>query len=93
MPVLFLASHFAYYLVLHCFSVVLYHCYWLSFGMCIFWISMSLYQGANFYMEYFARKYESQLAKLEELRTIALTPTATPISNIDAVKKAKAAAT
>lgn len=87
LPLLFLASHFAYYLVLHCLSVLLYHCYWLNIAACFFWIFISLYHGASFYMEYFARKYESQLAKLEELRTIATT--ATPPSNVTGSQEAQ----
>lgn len=29
------------------------------------WITLSIWNGANFYMEYFARKYETSLKKLE----------------------------
>lgn len=28
---------------------------------------MSIWNGANFYMEYFARKYEANLKRLEEI--------------------------
>jgi len=75
LPLVFLATHFAYYLVLHCFAMISYHCYWVNVSVCIFFLLMSFYQGANFYMEYFSRKYEVQLSKLAALEEeVASTP-------------------
>jgi hypothetical protein len=31
------------------------------------WITVSIWNGANFYMEYFSRKYESSLKELEQI--------------------------
>ena len=31
------------------------------------WITLSIWNGANFYMEYFSRKYESSLKALEQI--------------------------
>ena len=57
-PVLFLLLHFSYYIVLHTFAILLYHSIVLNITMCVFWLLLSAFNGANYYMEYFARKYE-----------------------------------
>jgi hypothetical protein len=45
-------------------AVISYHSYWFNtFSICFFFTA-SLWNGANFYMEYFSRKYEENLARL-----------------------------
>ena len=65
-PIVFLASHFLYYIVMHTFAVLLLFSYELNILMCVVWLMISFYNGANFYMESFSRKYEVQLAKLKK---------------------------
>ena len=38
----------------------------INYFMCGFFLLIAFFNGANFYMESFSRKYEKQLAKLEQ---------------------------
>ena len=67
MPIIFLLAHFSYFLILHLFSVLMFHCYWLNIVACTAWLLLSFFNGANYYMDYFSKKYESQLQKLSQL--------------------------
>ena len=64
MEIVFLLCHFLYYLVLHIWALLMYNFYYLNMAACAFWCIWSFFQGANYYMDYFAKKYESQLNKL-----------------------------
>ena len=76
MPIIFLLAHFSYFLVLHLVSVLLFHCYWLNIVACIGWMLLSFFNGANYYMDYFSKKYETQLQKLSQLEEeVVSTPT------------------
>jgi len=76
MPLIFLGAHFIYYFVLHCWAVLLFHCRWLNLLACLIWCTVSFFQGANYYMDYFSKKYEVQLAKLSQLQEeVVSTPT------------------
>ena len=59
MELVFLGAHFLYYFVLHCWAVLLFHNYWLNILACIVWMLWSFIQGANYYMDYFCKKYEA----------------------------------
>ena len=61
MPIIFLMAHFTYFFVLHCWAVLLFHSFYLNIVACFFWSYWSFFQGANYYMDYFAKKYESQM--------------------------------
>ena len=63
-PLIFLFGHFVFYIVTHCIAVIAIHSMWINLALCVFWLIISFYNGANFYMESFSRKYEVQLAKL-----------------------------
>jgi hypothetical protein len=41
--------------------------YWFDLFMCAFYILVSQWNGANYYMEFFSKRYESKLAKIEAL--------------------------
>ena len=76
MPILFCICHFGFYFVTHLVAVVMWHSYWLNMLMAIFLMEYSVMQGAHYYMDYFAKRYENQLAKLNQLEeTVAQTPT------------------
>ena len=64
MQVIFLACHFLYYLVLLLIGVIMWQSYWINIAAVIFWLGMSAWAGANYYMDYFSKKYETQLMKL-----------------------------
>ena len=67
MEIIFLLCHFLYYLILHTWAVLMFHSFYLNALACIFWVYWSFFQGANYYMDWFAKKYESQLQKLSQL--------------------------
>ena len=78
MPVIFLFFHFFYYFVLHCWAVALFHCKTVNWLACLLWCMLSFINGASYYMDYFSKKYETQLAKLSQLQeevVIESTPT------------------
>ena len=79
MPIIFLFCHFIYYFVGHLWSVLLWHSYYLHLITCVAWVYWSFYQGACYYMDYFAKKYESQLAKLSQLETEIVQEAETPL--------------
>ena len=66
-PVIFLSVHFMFFFVCHIFSMVcLYSFYWHT--ICIlFWLTWSIWNGSCFYMDYFSKKYEIGLQRLEEV--------------------------
>lgn len=64
MELIFLLSHFTFYLIMHLWAVLLFHSFYLNVLACFFWSYWSFFQGANYYMDYFAKKYETQLQKL-----------------------------
>ena len=75
-PILFLFFHFVYYTACHLVAVCLWYSYILNMFVAIFLMQWSIYQGANYYMDYFAKRYESQLAKLDKLEEVVVsTPT------------------
>ena len=72
----FLFFHFLYFAVTHLIAVLLWHSYWLNMAVACFLLQWSVYQGACYYMDYFAKRYEMQLAKLDKLEEVVVsTPT------------------
>ena len=66
-PVIFIAAHFAFFFTcLICAMPCLYSYEWHTFCM-IFWLTWSVWNGSCFYMDYFSKKYESSLQRLEEV--------------------------
>jgi hypothetical protein len=61
----FMASHFVMFFVLHLVAVVEYHCFWVNLLIIMTYSLRCVWNGACFYMEYFAKKYEQQLAELD----------------------------
>jgi hypothetical protein len=67
LPIIFLFCHFLFYFVTHCLAVCLYHSYYLNMLAAFFFMQWSVVQGACYYMDYFSKRYESQLSKLVQL--------------------------
>ena len=66
-PFIFLSVHFAFFFVCHLFSMIcLYNFYWHTFSI-LFWLTWSIWNGSCFYMDYFSKKYEISLQRLEEV--------------------------
>ena len=66
-PVGFIILHFGYCCLTGLCGYACFMNKWVNLAYVTFWLVISVYNGANFYMEYFAKKYETSLAKLEEL--------------------------
>ena len=75
-PILFLFFHFFYYSVCHLIAICLWQSYFVNMLVSTFLLQWAVYQGANYYMDFFAKRYESQLAKLDQLEEVVVsTPT------------------
>lgn len=66
-PVIFMSGHIALFLVSAIVAIAAYLSYTMNTIFLFFWITLSIWNGANFYMEYFSKKYELNLKKLEEI--------------------------
>jgi hypothetical protein len=66
-PVIFLSFHFLFFFVCHIFSMFcFYSFYWHTISI-LFWLTWSVWNGSCFYMDYFSKKYELSLQRLEEV--------------------------
>jgi len=64
---MFFFIHFSFFFSCHLVSIVcFYHEYFHTFCICL-WLVWSIWNAACFYFNYFAKKYETSLAKLEEV--------------------------
>ena len=66
-PVTFLIGHFIFFIVSHLLAMAEFECYEFNVFLMSVYIGFSLWNGANYYMEYFAKKYESKLAQMDAL--------------------------
>ena len=73
LPIVFLLSHFVLFFMTHLLSVISYHCFWINAILCVFYLEWAISNGANYYMDYFSKKYEKQLEKLTLLEEDVLT--------------------
>lgn len=64
----FMVSHFIMFFTLHLIAIAEYHCFWVNTCIIAFYTLRCVWNGACFYMEYFCKKYEKQLAELEILQ-------------------------
>lgn len=67
LPLIFLAGHFLFFFVMHCIGVMCWHSYWFNIVFVVFVMQWAIYQGACYYMDYFAKKYEKQLQQMDEM--------------------------
>ena len=66
-PISFLIGHFVFFFVSHVLAMVEFEYYYFNVLMMSIYIGFSLWNGANYYMEYFAKKYEAKLVQLDAL--------------------------
>jgi hypothetical protein len=66
-PVSFLLGHFVFFIVSHLLAMFEFEYYEFNVFLMSLYIGCSLWNGANYYMEYFAKKYEAKLAQIEAL--------------------------
>jgi hypothetical protein len=51
------------------FAILAYSSFYIHTLLLLSWVTLSIWNGANFYMEYFSRRYESSLRALEVFET------------------------
>lgn len=66
-PFMFLSQHALSNLVLFCIAFVLILNYWVLTAAMVFVISWSAWNGATYYIDLFARRYEKDIMKIQEL--------------------------
>lgn len=66
-PLTFMVTHFVMFLCTHMLAIAQYHSFWVSTLFVSYYSIISVWNGANFYMEYFCKKYEKQLEELEKM--------------------------
>ena len=64
-PVLFLSFHFAFFFVCHCMAVLCFKFYWFNLISVMFWLTWSIWNSSCFYMDYFSKKYEASLQRMD----------------------------
>lgn len=72
-PIIFLFFHFTYFLATLLYAIVQYHFKWINLLCILVLLLNSAWNGACFYMEYFCKKYELELAKLHQIEEKAKT--------------------
>lgn len=66
-PLVFMSLHVTFFIISSVFAALAYSSFALHTCLLLTWIALSIWNGANFYMEYFSRKYEAGLKALEEI--------------------------
>jgi len=65
-PMMYMFGHFIFFIVSHVMAMLEFEYYYFNRIMISVWLGTSLWNGANFYMEYFAKKYEQKMAKYDQ---------------------------
>jgi hypothetical protein len=55
------------FITFHIVGMLSYHSMWLGYCLILFYFLIGCWNGASYYMEYFSKKYEKQLAELQSL--------------------------
>ena len=66
-PILFCLGHYVFFLSSHLIAMLSFEHYWVNVFFCGFYITVAMWNGANYYMEFFCKRYEAKLAKIESL--------------------------
>jgi hypothetical protein len=66
-PAFFMMFHISFFVFSSFIAIVAYMSFYIHTFLMSMWIIMSIWNGANFYMEYFSRKYEASLKRLDEI--------------------------
>jgi len=65
-PPIFMCFHFLLFFVCHLGGMIAYHSFWFNTFIVLLYSYISLWNGACFYMDYFAKKYDKLLKEYEE---------------------------
>ena len=66
-PILFMSLHVTFFIVSAGFAILAYYSFIAHTILMLGWVTLSIWNGANFYMEYFSRRYEASLQTLENI--------------------------
>ena len=72
LEIVFLLGHFAWFAVAHLLAIIQFYCYYLNLVTIVILLQIAVYNGACFYMDYFSKRYEKQLAKLDQLEEVVI---------------------
>lgn len=64
-PVVFMCIHIGFFIFSSIFAIIGYLNFYVNTILMICWTVLSIWNGANFYMEWFSKKYETSLKKLD----------------------------
>lgn len=67
-PVLFLSFHFVFFFICHCYALLCWCSYYFATFSVVFWLAWSLWNSSCFYMDYFSKKYEASLSRLDQVQ-------------------------
>ena len=68
-PLVFMSLHVTFFVISSVFAILAYSSFYIHTLLLLSWVTLSIWNGANFYMEYFSRRYESSLRALDVLQT------------------------
>ena len=66
-PLVFMSLHVCFFIVCSVFAIIGYTSFYINTFFLCMWTTLSIWNGANFYMEYFSRKYEASLKALDKI--------------------------
>ena len=66
-PWIFMLGHFCLFQATSLLALIAYHCKWFNVLLMISYLTISAWNGANYYMEYFSKRYEKTLEQLQVL--------------------------
>ncbi|CDW79016.1 UNKNOWN [Stylonychia lemnae] len=66
-PIVFMSFHVGFFILSSGFAIIAFNSFWVHTILTLIWTIMSIWNGANFYMEYFSRKYEANLKMLGQI--------------------------
>ena len=69
LPIVFILSMWTFTFVAHLIACITYYNYYVNHVVAFFLMQWAVYNGACFYMDYFSKRYEKQLEKLDQLET------------------------
>ena len=88
-PIIFMVLLLAGFLLAHVVAMIQYHSFWLNTLMMFYWLSVAVWNGACYYMDYFAKRYEKQMEALKEKEALLKTVSAESVDNPELTPQAK----
>uniref|UniRef100_A0A7S3CMA4 Glycerophosphocholine acyltransferase 1 n=1 Tax=Strombidium rassoulzadegani TaxID=1082188 RepID=A0A7S3CMA4_9SPIT len=64
-PFIFISAHMVFFILCHCFSILCFYSFEFHTFCIVFWLTWSVWNGSCFYMDYFSKKYEQSLQRME----------------------------